>query len=63
MHNGEFINAMAGVESLLSISENLSREEKLEWLQVGVEAAELAYRDEEKEKFLAQIREIESTHI
>jgi hypothetical protein len=47
----------------LSISENLSREEKLEWLQVGVEAAELAYRDEEKEKFLAQIREIESTHI
>lgn len=63
MHNEEFINAMAGVESLLSISENLSREEKLEWLQVGVEAAELAYRDEEKEKFLAQIREIESTHI
>lgn len=60
MANEDFVNAIATVDSLLAVGTDLSKDEQLEWLRVGVEAAEIAERPEDREKFLTRIRQLES---
>src|SRR5690606_26872361 len=60
MANEDFINAIATVDSLLAVGTSLTKDEQLEWLRVGVEAAEIAGRQEDREKFLTAIRQLES---
>lgn len=60
MAKEDFINAIATIDSLLAVGSDLSKDQQLEWLRVGVEAAEIAERQEDRERFLAQIRQLES---
>jgi hypothetical protein len=62
MATENFANAVSAVETLLAIGNALSKDARLEWLRVGVEAAELAQLAAEREKFSTEIRLLESTH-
>ncbi|MEZ4462163.1 MAG: hypothetical protein R3E66_21070 [bacterium] len=63
MARGDYMTAVNAVESLLAIDPSLPKEQRLEWLQVGVDAAERAHRGEERERFMTEIRQLESTHV
>ena len=63
MANHDFMQAVSAVESLLAVgADGMTKESKLEWLHVGIDAAERAHRGEEREKFASEVRTLESTH-